>query len=335
MAAPAAARARARRRLALAALAGRVVGVDGHNLLITLETALRGERLLLADDGWVRDTARLGRHHAPGPVTWRAAALLVSSLAGAGAAGALILLDAPLPRSGELAAGLRDLLARAGLPGEARAVAVPERELVVHPGPVASGDSALIDRVALPVDLAGKSWAAGPAARRGEAQVNQDSASPSRPPRALGLLSGGLDSILACLVLRRAGVEVAAVSFATPFFGAEKARAAAAAHAIPLTVLEVGPEHLATVVKHPRYGYGSQMNPCIDCHAYMFRKAGALLDAMEGDFLFSGEVLGQRPMSQNRQSLGLVAKLSGQGARILRPLSARLLPPTSWEEAGR
>lgn len=152
--------------------------------------------------------------------------------------------------------------------------------------------------------------------------------------RALGLLSGGLDSILACLVLRRAGVEVAAVSFTSPFFDAGKARAAASAHDIPLSVLEVGPEHLEQVVKHPRYGYGSNMNPCLDCHAYMFRKTGGLMEEGGYDFLFSGEVLGQRPMSQNKQALATVAKFSGFGPRILRPLSALVLEPTAMEQAG-
>jgi tRNA-uridine 2-sulfurtransferase len=153
-------------------------------------------------------------------------------------------------------------------------------------------------------------------------------------PRALGLLSGGLDSILACLVLRRAGVEASAISFTSPFFGADKAQAAADAHAIPLTVLEVGPEHLEQVVKNPRYGYGSNMNPCIDCHAYMFRQAGAVLERQGLDFLFSGEVLGQRPMSQNKQALATVAKHSGVGPRILRPLSALVLAPTAMEDSG-
>lgn len=152
--------------------------------------------------------------------------------------------------------------------------------------------------------------------------------------RALGLLSGGLDSILACLVLRRAGVEVEAVTFTSPFFGAGKARAAASAHAIPLAVLEVGEEHLEQVVKRPRYGYGSHLNPCIDCHAYMFRQAGRLMAERGFDFLFSGEVLGQRPMSQNKQALGVVAKHSGQAAHILRPLSALVLEPTALEQAG-
>jgi hypothetical protein len=152
--------------------------------------------------------------------------------------------------------------------------------------------------------------------------------------KALGLLSGGLDSILACLVLRRAGVEVEAVSYASPFFGAEGARRAAEAYGIALTVLEVGPEHLERVVKRPRYGYGSNMNPCIDCHAYMLRRAGEIMAARGLDFLFTGEVVGQRPMSQNRQALVTVAKASGFGERVLRPLSALTLPATAMEETG-
>ena len=152
--------------------------------------------------------------------------------------------------------------------------------------------------------------------------------------RALGLLSGGLDSTLAALVLRRAGVEVEAVSFTSPFFNADKARAAARACDLPLTVLEIGPEHLEQVVKSPRYGYGSNMNPCIDCHAYMLKKAGELMAPRRIDFLFTGEVLGQRPMSQNRQALHIVAKASGLPDKVLRPLSARCLPVTPMEEAG-
>lgn len=152
--------------------------------------------------------------------------------------------------------------------------------------------------------------------------------------KALGLFSGGLDSMLAALVLRRAGVEVEGVTFVTPFFEDQRARQSAEHIGLRLTVLQVGPEHLETVVKAPRYGYGSNMNPCIDCHGYMFRKAGELLDERGFDFLFSGEVLGQRPMSQNRQALGLVAKLSGRPQLILRPLSALSLPITPMEEAG-
>jgi len=158
--------------------------------------------------------------------------------------------------------------------------------------------------------------------------------SPLAKSCGLGLVSGGLDSILAALVLRRAGVEVEGVSFTTPFFNAEAARRAAKAHDLPLTVLEVGEEHLATVVKKPRYGYGANMNPCVDCHAFMLKKAGRLMAEMGFDFLFTGEVLGQRPMSQNKQALVTVAKASGLPDKVLRPLSAKLLPVTPMEEAG-
>ncbi len=152
--------------------------------------------------------------------------------------------------------------------------------------------------------------------------------------RALGLISGGLDSILAALLLRKTGVEIAGLCLTTPFFGAEKAREAAQLYHIPLTVLPADAEHLETVVKNPRYGYGSNMNPCIDCHAYMLRKAGQILETQGFDFLFTGEVLGQRPMSQNANALNAVAKFSGYGQLVLRPLSARLLSPTPMEEQG-
>jgi len=150
---------------------------------------------------------------------------------------------------------------------------------------------------------------------------------------ALGLLSGGLDSSLAILCLKRQGIAVTAIAFVTPFFGAGKARRAAAQLDVPLLVRDIGPSHLE-MLKNPRYGYGKHMNPCIDCHAMMFRLAGELMAAEKFDFLFSGEVLGQRPMSQNLSALRAVAKLSGQPDRILRPLSARLLPITPMEEQG-
>lgn len=151
--------------------------------------------------------------------------------------------------------------------------------------------------------------------------------------KALGLLSGGLDSSLAALCLKRQGIEVTAVAFVTPFFGAGKARRAAAQMGIPLLVREIGAMHLE-MVKQPVYGYGKNLNPCIDCHAMMFRLAGEIMLREGFDFLFSGEVLGQRPMSQNLSALRAVAKYSGFPERILRPLSARLLPVTPMEEAG-
>ncbi|MBW6511653.1 MAG: thiamine biosynthesis protein [Desulfuromonadaceae bacterium] len=151
--------------------------------------------------------------------------------------------------------------------------------------------------------------------------------------KALGLLSGGLDSTLAALALQRQGVEVTCIAFVTPFFGAGKARKAAEKIGVPLKVHDISEVHLE-MVKKPKYGYGKNMNPCIDCHAMMFRLAGEIM-AKEGfDFLFSGEVLGQRPMSQNANALRSVANYSGHPECILRPLSALLLPKTIMEEEG-
>jgi hypothetical protein len=102
---------------------------------------------------------------------------------------------------------------------------------------------------------------------------------------------------------------------------------------IPLIVKPIGEVHLE-MVKNPHYGYGKNMNPCIDCHAMMFRIAGEIMAKQGFDFLFSGEVLGQRPMSQNLSALQAVAKHSGMTGRILRPMSARLLPETPMEKEG-
>lgn len=151
--------------------------------------------------------------------------------------------------------------------------------------------------------------------------------------KALGLMSGGLDSTLAAMALMRQGIEVTGISFVTPFFHAEKARKAAQAVGHPLIVADISQIHLE-MLKQPKYGYGRNMNPCIDCHALMFRLAAKTMQEQGFDFLFSGEVLGQRPMSQNANALKAVAKHSGFPDRILRPLSARLLPPTQMEESG-
>ena len=151
--------------------------------------------------------------------------------------------------------------------------------------------------------------------------------------KALGLLSGGLDSSLAALCLKRQGIDVTGIAFVTPFFGSSKAERAAEQMGLPLIVKDISEIHL-DMVKQPRYGYGKNMNPCIDCHAMMFRLAGEIMVEQGFDFLFSGEVLGQRPMSQNANALRSVANYSGHPDRILRPLSARLLPITPLEEQG-
>ena len=151
--------------------------------------------------------------------------------------------------------------------------------------------------------------------------------------KALGLLSGGLDSSLAAMCLKRQEIEVTAIVFVTPFFGSSKAERMARQLDIPLIVEDISKIHL-DMVKKPHYGYGKNLNPCIDCHAMMFRLAGEFMAERGFDFLFSGEVLGQRPMSQNADALRKVANYSGHPDRILRPMSARLLPITPMEDQG-
>ena len=139
--------------------------------------------------------------------------------------------------------------------------------------------------------------------------------------------------MLAALVLRKQGVAVEWVTFETPFFSADKARKASQLTGVPLTVQNITTEYLA-MLKDPPAGYGKYMNPCMDCHTMMFRMAGKLMAANGFDFLFSGEVLGQRPMSQTRPSLRYVEKHSGLDGYILRPLSARKLAETIPEKKG-
>jgi len=150
---------------------------------------------------------------------------------------------------------------------------------------------------------------------------------------ALGLCSGGLDSMLAGLVLREQGLRVHWVSFETPFFNAAKARRASELTGIPLTVEPIYPVYMQMLLDPPA-GYGRYMNPCMDCHSLMFKLAGEMMQKRGFDFLFSGEVLGQRPMSQTRTSLRYVEKHSGFDGLILRPLSAKRLPETIPEKQG-
>ena len=152
--------------------------------------------------------------------------------------------------------------------------------------------------------------------------------------RGLSLISGGLDSQLAICVLRDAGAEVEAVTFETPFFASTAARKAAAALGVPLRVIDFNDDEIA-LLKAPPHGFGGAMNPCIDCHATMIRRAGELMAQLGYDFVATGEVLNQRPMSQNRQSLGVVARTSGLEGRLVRPLSAQLLDPTIPEQEGK
>ncbi|MGB9787309.1 MAG: tRNA 4-thiouridine(8) synthase ThiI [Dictyoglomus turgidum] len=151
--------------------------------------------------------------------------------------------------------------------------------------------------------------------------------------RAISLISGGLDSILATWLILQQNIDVIGITFSTPFFNLERAKRACEFLNIPLHIVDITEEYM-DILKNPRFGYGKNMNPCIDCHAFMVKKAKELLKEFNAEFIITGEVLGERPMSQNKQSLKLVEKYSGTEDILLRPLSAKLLPPTKPEREG-
>ena len=152
--------------------------------------------------------------------------------------------------------------------------------------------------------------------------------------KALVLLSGGLDSILAVKLLLEQGIEVVAINFRTNFCGPSKARPAAEMLGVPLREENIREEFLE-VLKKPKHGYGAGMNPCIDCHALMLKKAGQIMKKERFDFVATGEVLGERPMSQHKKALQIVEKEAGLKGYLLRPLSAKLLELTIAEKDGR
>ena len=144
---------------------------------------------------------------------------------------------------------------------------------------------------------------------------------------ALALFSGGLDSVLAVVWMRRLGHRVHPVCFSAPYITADRAVESARANGLELTVVNISEAHLK-MLADPVHGFGKNHNPCIDCHGLMFAEAAKLLPRFGADFLISGEVLGQRPMSQRRNALQAVDKLSGHASLIVRPLSQKLLPDT-------
>ncbi|MCX7832058.1 MAG: tRNA 4-thiouridine(8) synthase ThiI [Actinobacteria bacterium] len=156
---------------------------------------------------------------------------------------------------------------------------------------------------------------------------------PEGKSRAFLLFSGGLDSALAGLVLIDAGVDVLPLTFKSPFFGYETALKMAERLDWPLIVVDITNEQLR-IVEKPKYGYGKNLNPCIDCHAQMIKIACQLKDDYQVDFVATGEVLNERPKSQTRKALEIVAKESGCEEYLVRPLSAKLFPATKAEEKG-
>jgi tRNA-specific 2-thiouridylase len=155
--------------------------------------------------------------------------------------------------------------------------------------------------------------------------------------KALALFSGGLDSILAIELILDQGIEVVAFNFASPFCLCEKGGCdiseAAKRLGVPLKVVNADYEYLK-MVRKPKHGYGKNMNPCIDCRIFIVKKAKKVAEEVGASFIFTGEVLDERPMSQHFKAMKIIEEEAGLKGEILRPLSARLLPETVFEKKG-
>ncbi len=156
--------------------------------------------------------------------------------------------------------------------------------------------------------------------------------------RAIAMLSGGLDSVLAARIIKDQGVELLGLHFAAPVCSArgssrEAAEKAAAWLGIPLEIIPIKDEFME-IIRNPKYGYGSHFNPCIDCRILSLKKAKMRMDEAGASFIVTGEVLGERPMSQRRGALAIIDRETGLRDYILRPLSAKHLDPTLAEREG-
>lgn len=173
--------------------------------------------------------------------------------------------------------------------------------------------------------------------RKNKASQTQSpqSSSYKKKPKALVLLSGGLDSMLAAKIVLDQGIDVVAVHFVNPFSATNEAHLDRFCQKMCINLHKVvlGQEMLDIVV-NPQHGYGSRMNPCLDCRILEFRKAVELAEQIKVDFYVTGEVLNERPFSQRKAAMLLIEKEAGLGGKILRPLSAKLLPETEPEKRG-
>ena len=159
--------------------------------------------------------------------------------------------------------------------------------------------------------------------------------------KAIALLSGGLDSTLAVKMMLDCGIDVVALNFTSPFCTCtgknsgckSEAVRVAEEYNIPIKVMHKGMDYLE-IVRNPVHGYGKGVNPCIDCRIFLLKKAKEYMEEIGADFVFTGEVLGQRPMSQRRDTLRVIERESGLEGLLLRPLSARHFEPTIPEKEG-
>jgi tRNA-specific 2-thiouridylase len=157
--------------------------------------------------------------------------------------------------------------------------------------------------------------------------------------RAICLISGGLDSALAARLMQEQGIDIVALNFMNPFGSCAKKEGDSPAYrvceslGVELMAVPFGEDYLE-VVRHPAHGYGSNVNPCIDCRIYMLKKAKEIMNSRGAGFVVTGEVVGQRPMSQRINTMRMIEKASTLEGYLVRPLSARLLSPTIPEEKG-
>lgn len=151
--------------------------------------------------------------------------------------------------------------------------------------------------------------------------------------KALVLFSGGLDSQLACLILKAQGIEVTPVFFETYFFKGDHIKRFAKEIGLELRIVDISEEHL-NIVKNPQNGYGRFMNPCIDCHMLMIKKAKEIMEKEGYDFIATGEVVDERPFSQTLSALKKIEKSLNLEGKILRPLSQKVLEETEIEKNG-
>ncbi|HJU33966.1 MAG TPA: hypothetical protein VJ695_02470 [Nitrososphaera sp.] len=172
------------------------------------------------------------------------------------------------------------------------------------------------------------------------AQQDGQGMAEDRRPKAVALLSGGLDSQLAVRIMLEQGVDVEAVAVKTPFCDfdcgkgcGQRVKEVADELGIKLSTVYLGEEYLR-MLKNPKYGYGSGMNPCIDCRGMMYNAAKEQMKKTNADFVITGEVLFQRPMSQNHRALHIIEKETGMECKVVRPLSAKHLPRTEAETRG-
>ncbi len=154
-------------------------------------------------------------------------------------------------------------------------------------------------------------------------------------PDIIALFSGGLDSILAAKVLERQGLSVRCLHFTTPFFGSAKAAPYwHNVYGLDIVSRDVSEAFAAMLRQRPEHGFGKVMNPCVDCKILLLREARKYMESVGAVGLATGEVLGQRPMSQRRDTLNIIMRDAGVAGILLRPLSATHLPPTQMEESG-